>query len=170
MLIRIMRLAPREGTGFSSFEYWSEVLQLCDRLPGTSQRSTVDNVLETLIAFRKEWRHHQPFLVPLDMCQSTGLCPDVFVEICKYLWLYEPIDAFTTSILSLLRGGHSKVHLNNPSKLFVEMIPRHLDPRQVTSLRVTDHPLRSGSDLSALHIFDQVISLTVFNERASLVA
>ena len=127
MLIGVMRLAPREETGFSSFEYRYQVLQLCDRLPETGQRSTVENVLETLIAFRKEWHRHQSFLVPFDVCQSTGLCSDVVVEICEYLLLDESINAFTTSILPLLRDGYSKVHLNNPSKRFVEMIPRHLD-------------------------------------------
>lgn len=101
------------------------------------------------------------------LCQSTGLCPDVVLEICEYLALDESIDALTTSILPLLRDRYSKVHLNNPSKRFAEMIPRHLDLRQVASLRITDDPQKGRSDLSALRAFDQLISLTVISERAS---
>ena len=162
-----MRLAPREETDFSSSEYRHQVLQLCDRLPGTGQRSTLENVLETLRTFRQEWHRHQPYLVPFDVCQLTGLCPDVVIEITKYLSLDETINAFSMSILSLLRDGYSKVHLNNPAKRFVEMIPQHLDPRQVTSLRIADDPRRLRSDLTAFHTFDQLISLTILSERAS---
>ena len=118
------------------------------------------------MAFREEWYRHHSCLVPFDVCQLTGLCPDVVVEITKYLWLNESINAFTTSILPLLRDGYSKVHLKNPSKRFVEMIPQHLDPRQVTSIRVTDDPGILGIDFTAFHIFDQLISLTILSERA----
>ena len=159
-----MRLAPREETGFSSSEYRYQVLQLCGQVPWTSQRSTLENVLETLIAFRKEWYHHQPFPIPFDVCQSTGLCPDVVLKICEYLLLNESINAFTPSILPLLRDGHSKVHLKHPSKRFVEMLSQNLDPRQVTSLRIADDPRRLRSDLSAFRIFDQLISLTILSD------
>jgi hypothetical protein len=64
-------------------------------------------------------------------------------------------------ILPLIRDGHPKVHLNNPSKRFVEMIRQHLDPRQVTSLHINNDPLKLRSDLSVLWIFDQLSSLTV---------
>ena len=129
--------------------------------------STLQNILDTLIAFRKEWHRHQSCLVPFDVCKSTGLCPDVVVEITKYLWLDESINAFTTSILPLLRDGYSQIHLNNPSKRFAEMIHQQLDPRQVASLRIADDPGRLGSDLTGFHLVDQVISLTILSERAS---
>jgi hypothetical protein len=92
---------------------------------------------------------------------------DVLIEITKYLSLDESINAFSMSILPLLRQANSKVHLNNSSKRFVEMIPQHLDPRQVTSLRITGDPQRLGYDLSAFRAFDQLVGLTVFSERAS---
>ena len=162
-----MRLAVREEAAFWLPEYRYQVLQFCDRLPGTGKGSTLKNVLEASIVFRKEWHRYQSCFAPFDVCQSTGLCPDMVVEMTKYLWLDELINAFTTSILPLLRDGYSKIHLNNPTKRFVEMIPQHLDPRQVASLRITDHPLRSGSDFTAFRAFDQLISLTVISERAS---
>ena len=162
-----MRLAPREETGFSSFEYRYQVLQFRTHLSRTGKGSTLENFLETLITFRKEWLRPQPFLVPSDVCQSTGLCPDVVLKICEYLLLDESINAFTTSILPLLRDWYSKVHLNNPSKRFVEMISQYLDPRQVTSLRIADDPQERRSDLSAFRAFDQLISLTALSERAS---
>jgi hypothetical protein len=167
MLIGVMQLVPREEAGFSSLEYRYQVVQFCDRLPGTGQRSALENVLETLRTSRQEWHRHQSYLVPFNVCQSTGLCPDVVVEITKYLSLDETINAFSMSILPLLRDGYSKVHLNNPTKRFVEMIPEYLDPRQVTSLRIADDPRRLRSDLNAFHTFNQLTSLTILSERAS---
>ena len=41
------------------------------------------------------------------------------------------------------------------------MIRQYLDPRQIASLYIRDDPLKPASDLSALRIYDQLISLTV---------
>jgi hypothetical protein len=163
MLMGLMRLAPQEETGFFPAGYQCQVLQCCDCLPRTRQRSTIENVLETLNAYKQEWHRLQPFLVPFDVCQLTGLCPDVLVEISEYLWLNDAINAFSIGILPLLH----RAHLNNPLKQFVELIPRHLDPRQVVSLHLSDDFRSPRNDLSTFHIFDQLISLTIIGKRAT---
>lgn len=53
-MIAVMRLAPGEETFSSPVAYECQVLQRCDVLPPTSRRSTLENVLEALIAFRQE--------------------------------------------------------------------------------------------------------------------
>ena len=47
------------------------------------------------------------------------------------------------------------------------MIPQCFDPRQIASLRITEHLLVSERYFSALQTFDQLISLTVMTERLS---
>jgi hypothetical protein len=163
MLIGVMRLAPGEETCYSLVEYECQVLQRCDLLPPTSTRSTLKNVLERLIAFRKEWSRHQPSLVSFDIGQSTGLNRTVLTEISKYLLLNDAVNAFSIEILPLFREAHSKVHLNNLSKRFVEMIPQHLDPKQVTSVRFTGELIPSTPAFPSFHAFDQLRSLTVLN-------
>ena len=167
MLIGINRHAPREENGSSPAEYQSQVIHCGDILIQTNTRSTLETVLETLCSFKQELIFHQKLLVPFDITKSTVSCPDVLVEIAEYLSLRDAINAFTTSILPLLRSGYSKVHLNHPSKRLVKIISQHLDSRQVASLHNSDNPHRPGRDLSAFHIFDQLISLTVASERPS---
>ena len=163
MLIGVMRLAPGEEPCYSLVEYQCQVLQRCDLLPPTSTRSTLENVLERLIAFRKEWHRHQPFLVPFDVDRSTRLDRTVLTEISECLLLNDVINAFSIEILPLLREAHSKVHLNNPSKRFGQMIPQHLDPKEVSSVRFTDEFIPSTYAFPSFHAFDQLRSLSVLN-------
>jgi hypothetical protein len=166
MLIGIMQHASGERGEFSPFEYQCQLLQRCDVLPKINTRSTLENVLETLRTFKQEWHRHQQFLIPFDFSRSTGLCPDVVIEITKYLSLNETITACSIDILRLLRDAHSKVHLNNPSKRFLQIIPEHLDTRQIVSLHITDDIDSPACDFLALQMFDQVVSVTVLSQRA----
>ena len=104
--------------------------------------------------------------VPFEVGQLTGLCPDVLLEISKYLYLDEIIHAFSMGFLRVLHDGHSKVHLNDPSNRFLQIIPQHLDPRQVASLLITDDPRTPTGHLSLLRVFDRLTSLTILSERA----
>ena len=163
MLIGMMLRASREEIDLSPFEYGCRVLQRCDRLPGANTTSTLEKVLEILCAFRKEWDLNQKFVVPYDVVRWIRLNPKIFLEISKYLSLNDSINALSMSILPLLRQEHSKVHLNNPSNRFLQLIPRHLDPKQVTSVRFTGELLPSTHDFLSFHAFDQLLSLTVLN-------
>ena len=51
MLIGVLRGVPREETGFSPVEYQPKVLQRDAVLVETNTRSTLKNVLETLITY-----------------------------------------------------------------------------------------------------------------------
>ena len=165
MLIGIMRRAPREETESSPFKYQFQVLQRCDLLVQTGQRSTIENVLKTLKAFREEWHRNQQFLVPFDVSRSTFLCPDVLLEIVKYLSWPDAINAFSLGILPLLRDTHTTVHLNNSSHRFLEMVQQHFDPTRIVSLRLTDDLRAPEGDFSILRTFDQLASLTVLSQR-----
>lgn len=160
MLIGIMRCAPREQTQSTPFEYQFQVLQRFDLLVQTGQKSTFNNVLETLKAFRKEWHRNEQFLLPNDVSLMNLLCSDVVVEIVKYLSFPNAINAFSTGILPLLRREHTKVHLDNPSHLLLEMILQHLDPRQIASLRFRYGFQQSDNTLLLSRIFRQPVSLT----------
>ena len=159
-----MQHASGQRRDFSPFEYHCQVLQRCDLLPRTKTRSTLENVLETLRVFKEEWHRHQQFLVPFDVSRSTGLCPDVLAVISEYLFLNDAINAFSISILPVLHQSHSKVHLNNPSYRLLEMIPEHLDPRQISSVRIIDNIDRPTHHLSAFQIFDRLVSVIVFSQ------
>jgi hypothetical protein len=131
----------------------------------TNTRSTLENVLGTLRAFKQEWHRNEERLVPFDVCQSTGLCPDVLIEISQYLWLNDAINAFSASILPLFRSAHAKLHLNNPSERFLKMILEHLDPRQIISLRARNdsRPLFYRTCFP-VH-FDGLVILTLLNRE-----
>ena len=165
MLIGIMRRAPREETEFSLFKYQFQVLQHCDLLVQTGQRATLENVLKTLNGFREEWHRNQQFLVPFDVSRSNFLCPDVLLEIVKYLSWPDAINAFSIGVLPLLRDTHTKIQLNDPSHRFLQMIQQHFDPSRIVSLRVTDNFRAPEGDFSLLRTFDQLASLTVVSKR-----
>ena len=167
MLIGVMEQTAGDQRDFSPFEHRCQILQRCDLLPQTGERSSVEHVLKTLVTFKERWRLSHQFPLPFDVGQSTGLCPDVLVEISKYLSLNDAINAFSLSILSLLRQTHSKVQLINPSRQFLEMIPEHLDSRQVASIRITGDVQRPERDLAALQIFDQLNNVTVVGKRGT---
>jgi hypothetical protein len=161
MLVGIMHHTSQKSKGFSPFEYHPQVLQRADLWPYTGTVLTLDDVLEMFRAFQQEWQRSQQFLVPFDFSRSTGLCPDVVVEITQYLSLIDAVNAFSINILSLLQQTHSKLHLNNPTDRFLERIPEYFDPTQIVSFRITDGLLLSKNYFSTLQSFDQVISLTV---------
>ena len=96
-----------------------------------------------------------------------GLCPDVLVEISRYLTLDETITAFSVGILPFLRQAHEKVHLVNPSNRFVQNILQHLHPRQIQSVRFPEDLVESREDFAVFHAFDQLISLNVFYAQSS---
>ena len=162
-----MEHAAGDQGDFFPFGHQCQVLQRCDLLPQSGQRSSLALVLKALMTFKERWHLSRQFLLPFDIGQSTGLCPDVLVEIAKYLSLNDAIHAFSISILSVLRQAHSKIHLNDPSRQFLEIIPDQLDSRQVASVRMSGDLQRSERDLSAFQIFDQLSNLTVVSERGT---
>ena len=155
MLTGIIHYAEGPRGGFSPFDYHTRILQ------NIGMVLTLEAVLDRLLAFRQEWQLHHQSLVPFDICQSIGLCPDVVIEITKYLLMSDAINAFSINILALLHQAHSKIHLSNPSDRFLEMIPQYVDPRQITSLRITDEFFLLERHFSTLRTFDQLISLTL---------
>ena len=163
MLIGIMQHTSSERGDFSLFDYQPLVLQHCDLSLPDNKTSTVKIVLETLSAFREEWQRKQQFLVALDVVRSTGMCPDVLVEISKYLTLNDTINAFSINILPVLREARVRVQLVNPSDRFLQMVRQYLDPSQVTSIRLPGALLESTQDFSAFRVFDQPISLSLIN-------
>ena len=165
MLIGIIQHAPKQRGDFSPGEYQYEILERRDLLPKTNTISTHKSVLETLRTFEQEWHRHQQFLVPFDVCQSTGLCMDVVIEISKYLSLTDTLNAFSLSVLPLLRETHSKVHLNNPSKRLLQTITGHLDARQIVSLHISDDIHTPVCDFSALQKFQELVFVTIHSPR-----
>jgi hypothetical protein len=156
MLIGIMHYTWEPRATSSPFKYHSRVFQRGSLMRNTDLRSMLDNLLDTLRAFRQEWQDYRQSLVPFDFSASTGFCPDVLVEISEYLWLNDAINAFSLSILPLLHQSHCKVHLHNPSDRSLEVILRYLDPRQITSLHMTAELFKSERYSSTLRIFDQL--------------
>ena len=126
MLIGIMHHTPESPRGFSPFEYHPRLLK-CDRVRDTEERLRFEDILEMFRAFQQEFQRNQRFLVPFDFGRTTGFCPDILVEITKYLTLIDAIDTFSISILPLLQQTHSKVYLNNPSRRFIQRIPQYVD-------------------------------------------
>lgn len=90
------------------------------------------------------------------------MCLDVLLEIAKYLSLNETIHTFSTSILSALRRAQNKVHLVDPSKRLIEVLPQHLDQQQITSIRLTKDLVRPNRAIPFAS-FTQLISLTLLN-------
>ena len=45
------------------------------------------------------------------------------------------------------------------------MIPQHLNPKQITSVRLTDNLAPSTRDFTSFRIFDQLISLTILSKQ-----
>jgi hypothetical protein len=146
MLIGIMHHASGPPGEFSPFRYHSRILHSCDIYRSTSKILTSEGALDLLSAFRQEWQRSVQFLVPFDICHSTGLCPDVLALINEYLSLNDAINAFSLSILPLLHQTRSKVHLKNPSVRFLQMIRQYVDPRQIASLHITEE-LAIGTSL-----------------------
>lgn len=167
MLIGVMQHSPRAKRGFSPFDYETRVLLRHDPRDMTRQRLTLEEVLRALQAFSEEWYRNEQFLVSMiDLSQPSRLCSDVLVEISKYLTLDEVINLFSISILSLIRKAHTNVHLSDPSYQFLQIIPRHLDQNRISSVRLPGALLESRYDFSALHAFDQLVSLTLLNPRS----
>ena len=180
MLIGVMPKAPQGQMQVVPLGYQCRVLLSRSFLPQTGQEPTLVKVLETLRVFREEWRRNQRPLVALihrpssdqidtsdtfDFGRSTGLRPDVLLEIAKYLWLDDAIDAFSMSILPLLRDGYSEVHLNSPSNEYLKLIVEHLDPRQIVSVRFNGNLPPWERDFSPFRLFDRLISLTVVHGK-----
>ena len=148
---------------FSSYEYRYQALQRCNRLPKTNIRSTPENVLRTLRAFEQERPCHQRCFLSFDVSRATRLCFDVLIDISEYHPLNDAINTFSISIVSLLREAGSKVHLNNPSNWLLQMIYQYLDAGQIASVLTADDIRRPTRDLSALEIFEQPVSVTIFS-------
>lgn len=161
MLIGITLRGLRRESGSLLSKYQCEVLQRCDVLPQIEKRSTLENVLETLRIFKQESLRSQQFLVPLDFVRSTQLCPDVVIEVIQYLSLVDTIDAFSLSILPLLREAHARIHLFNPSNPLLQMIGEYLDPRQIVSLRIDENFRISPHNLPIFRTFVQLTTVTL---------
>ena len=94
------------------------------------------------------------------------LCVRIFpVEISTYLSFDQMIRGFSLNILPLLRQTHTKINLIDPSNPLLEMISRHLDPRQIASLHLTDKFVRSDDGLRSFQTLNQLVNLTVFSDR-----
>ena len=174
-----MQRPPREETGFSSLDYQFRLLLHCDRLPQNEAKSTRENVLESLRAWSEECQRNEEILVreidqgcghddlswTFDFSRSTGLSREVLLKTTIYLSLSDLINALLMRILPLLRQARIKVHLVNPLEWFLEMIPQHLDPGQVVSVRLPDDLVPSTRYFSSFQIFNRLISLTVLNSQ-----
>jgi hypothetical protein len=167
ILVGIMLRALQEDLSGSQSEYECQVLQRFDLLPKTNTRSTLENVVETLRIFKEECHHNQQFLIPFDVVRSTGLCPDVVIEISEYLSLVDIINAFSIAILPLLEKEHAKIHLVNPSNLLLQKVRRHIDPSQIASLRVHNDFQIPRDHLPAFRTFDRLTSVTVISEKGA---
>ena len=180
MLIGVMPKAPQGQMQVVPIGYQCRVLLSRFFLLQTGQEPTLVKVLATLRAFREEWRRNQRHSVAVihrpssdqidtahtfDFGRSTGLCPDVLVEIAKYLWLDDAIDAFSMNILPLLRDGYSEVHLSSPSNEYLKMIVEHLDPRQIISVRFNGNLPPWERDFSPFRMFDRLTFLTVVHGK-----
>jgi hypothetical protein len=161
MLIGVLRGVLREETEFSPIEYQPQVLQCNALLVKTNTQPTLETVVQELRTFRQVWHRNEELIAPFDICQWTGMCPDVLFEISEYLSLNDTINAFSISILPLLRNKHFHVHLSNPSDRFLELIPRYVNPRQIASLHITEKLWQTGRYFSNLRTLDQLISLTM---------
>ena len=91
------------------------------------------------------------------------MCPDVQVEISRYLTLEETINTFSISILPLLRQAHTKVHLVDASNRFLQIISQHLHQNQISSVRLPANLVKSRYDFSSFQGFDQLVGLTLLN-------
>ena len=165
MLVGIMLCALREEACCPESEYECQVLQHCNFMPQTDTRSATENVVEILSAFRQESLRNQQFLVPFDFVRSTPFCPDIVIEIIKYLSLVDTINAFSIGILPWLQGAFAKIHLVNPSTSLLEMIRQQLDPRQIAALRIADDFPILQRDLLTLRTFDRLISVTLLSKE-----
>ena len=164
MLIGIMLRGLREESGSLLSKYQCEVLQQCHLLPQLEERSTVENVLETLRIFKQESLHSQQFLVRFDFVRAARLCSDVVIEILQYLSLVDTINAFSIAILPLLQEAHAKIHLFNPSNPLIQIVGEHLDPRQIVSLWITDDFQISKHHLAIFRTFDQLTTVTLLTQ------
>jgi hypothetical protein len=168
MLIGIMLRGLREeDSRYPVSKYQCQLLQRSDRLPQTEKSSTLENVLETLRIFKQESLRSQQFLVPSDFVRSTQLCPDIVIEISKYLSLVDAVNAFTLSILPLLEEAHAKIHLVNPSNLLLKIVGEHCDPRQIVSLRITDNFRISQHDRRIFRSFNQLTHVILLSQRGT---
>lgn len=83
------------------------------------------------------------------------------VKISEYLSLNATIEAFSISILPLLREAGIRAHSVDPSEPFLETIREHLDPRQVTCVRLSGDLLEPEHSFSSFRAFNQLISLSL---------
>ncbi len=88
---------------------------------------------------------------------------DAILEITDYLSFNDAITIFSLEILPLLLKYKSKLHLSDPSDVFIKWIIQKIKPEQIASLSLTTSRFRWMMDLSSLAIFSEVISLTLIN-------
>ena len=89
--------------------------------------------------------------------------PEILVKITQYLSLNDAIKAFSISILPLLREAGIRVHLVDPAEPFLEAIREYLDPRQVTSVRLSGDLMGPGHSFSSFGAFNQLMCLSLVN-------
>jgi hypothetical protein len=85
------------------YHFGVEKLSNADRNYATRFRRTRKSLssldLDILRSVRQERHRHHQFLLPVDVTEATGMCPDVLVEITKSLSLNDAMNAFSIRIV-----------------------------------------------------------------------
>ena len=114
-----------------------------------------------LIEFNGSW---QAILVVRISVERLDCVRMFYLKSVRYLTLEETIDAFSMSILPFLSAStHAKCISSILRLRFLEALPAYLDQRQISSVRFSGTVNIMGSVLSALEVFDQLISLHLTN-------
>ncbi|CAF1375738.1 unnamed protein product [Adineta ricciae] len=172
MLIGIMRESPRLHRWSSLSEYEFKTLSTSDTLTRISCQLSRETLLQELIVFKEECDEREKRLSS-NIFTSTKLCTDVFLEIFRYLSLYDIMNAFSEDALSLLCKYKLPAHLSMASPAFMNSIARKLDPKQIVSLQWNVFSTNPQVSLSSVTIYTNVVSLTLlgsFNSKATLIS
>jgi hypothetical protein len=88
---------------------------------------------------------------------------DIILEITKYLTLNDTVTAFSSDILYFLHKYKARLHLFEPSKVFMNMILQKIDAEQIVSLRFKAVYLGPKTALDYLSTSINIVSLTLLN-------
>lgn len=93
--------------------------------------------------------------------RTTGLCPDIILEIIEYLTLNDIVNSFAFDILPFLWTYKGKLHVTQPSEVFMNGIIQRIDHEKIVSLRLNAKDLRLRMKLDSSVIFKHIKSLTL---------
>ncbi|CAF1061974.1 unnamed protein product [Rotaria sordida] len=165
MLIGIMRRSARAKDWSLTSEYEVKILLNGDTLTCTQEKLTRETLLGELINLKEEFDENEQIL-SFDFTTRTDLCWEVIFEITKYLSLNDAINAFSDNILSFVHKYKTKVHISEPSYVFINMIIRKIKLQQIISLHLNTNSFSKMKELNSSIIFMNVISLTLLNYQS----